>query len=89
MKLTDTEREPFHGLRDVSDLRIQFQCEYRLHLKQELGNTSTPASVAGTKFHQLLSSQNDIPKTENGKNRFVPLLIIIITLVVGTLWIIW
>ncbi|NHI88656.1 MAG: hypothetical protein EAX87_03975 [Candidatus Thorarchaeota archaeon] len=89
MKLTDTEKEPFHGLRDVSDLRTQFQCEYRLRLKQATGNTSTPASVAGTRFHQLLASQTDIRKTENGKNRFVPLLIIIITLLVGTLWIIW
>jgi hypothetical protein len=89
MKLTDTEKEPFYGLRDVSDLRTQFQCEYRLHLKQALGNTSTRASIAGTRFHQLLASQTDVCKTENGKNRLVPLLIIIVTLLVGTLWIIW
>ena len=89
MKLTDTEKEPFHALRDVSDLRTQFQCEYRLHLKQTLGNTSTLASIAGTRFHQLLASQTDFRKPGNGKNRFVLLLIIIITLLVGALWIIW
>jgi len=89
MKLTDTEKEPFHALRDVSDLRTQFQCEYRLHLKQTLGNTSTLASIAGTRFHQLLASQTDTRKPWIGKSQFIPLLIIIITLLVGALWIIW
>lgn len=89
MRLNDVEKGPYHKMRDVSELRTQYQCEYRLHLKQKLGNTHSRASVAGTDLHRRMSSQADSRTVEKPENQFVPLMIIIVTLVVGLLWIFW
>ena len=88
MRLTDTERGPYIKMREVSDLRTQFQCEFRLHLKQKLGGSSSKASTMGSILHRLVSDQTVSPDEKSG-NRLVPLLIIIVTLIAGMLWILW
>ena len=88
MRLNETERGPYNRMREVSDLRTQFQCEHRLHLKQKLGESPSEASTTGSMLHRLVSNQTASPKDKSG-NRLVPLLIIIVTLIAGMLWILW
>jgi hypothetical protein len=89
MRLSDAEKGPYHKMREVSSLRTQFQCEYRLHLKQKLRQTHTLASVTGTELHRRVSIQSEFQHVEKTENRLLPLLIIILTLIVGFLWIFW
>lgn len=89
MRLTDAEKGPFHKMREVSELRTQYQCEYRLHLKQKLGDSHSRASVTGTELHRRVSTQSDKSHLRNNENRLVPLLIIVVTLIAGFLWILW
>lgn len=89
MRLTDAEKGPFHKMREVSELRTQYQCEFRLHMKLKLGDTHTRASVAGIELHRRVSMQSDKQHTGNNENRLVPLLIIVVTLIAGFLWILW
>jgi len=87
MRLSEAEKGPYHRMREVSELRTQYQCEYRLHLEQKFGNSQSVASVTGTELHlHVQSDKLHVGKTEN---RLVPLLIIIITLIAGFLWILW
>ena len=89
MRLNEAEKGPFHKMRDVSELRTQYQCEYQLHLKQKLGDTHSLASVTGTELHRRMSKQPDSQKGGKTENRFVPLLIIVATVIAGLLWIFW
>ena len=89
MRLTDAEKEPFHKMREVTELRTQYQCEYRLHLKQKLGDTHSRASVTGTELHRRVSTQSDKQHPATIEYRLVPLLIIVMTLIAGFLWIFW
>lgn len=89
MKLTDVEKEPFHKMREVSELRTQFQCEYRLHLRHKFGDSHSPTSVTGTELHRRVSIQSDSQHIEKTESRIAPLLIIIMTLIAGVLWILW
>ena len=89
MRLTDAEKEPFSKMREVSELRTQYQCEYRLHLRQRFGNSHSLASITGTDLHRRVSIQSDRQQVMRTKNRVVPLLIIIVTLIAGLLWILW
>ena len=89
MRLTDAEKGLYHKIRDVSELRTQYQCEYRLDLKQKLGNSHSSASVTGTVLHRRVSMQSDSQHKEKTENRLVPVLIFVVTLIVGFLWIFW
>jgi hypothetical protein len=42
--------------RDVSELRIQFQCEYRFYLKQKRGDKSSAACREGSRLHQEIGT---------------------------------
>jgi len=86
MRLDETERISPSHLREVSDLRTQFQCEYRLYLKQKLGETPSEASIMGTILHDRMSG---VSQTAHRGGRTLPLLVIIMTLIVGLLWILW
>jgi len=88
MRLNETERGSHSKLREVSDLRTQHQCEYRLHLKQKLGGSTSKASVMGSILHGRISDQSRSQREEKGV-RILPLLIIIVTLIAGLLWILW
>lgn len=89
MRLSETEKGIHYKLRAVADLRIQYQCEYRLCLKQKLGDKHTEASITGTDLHRRMALQTDEHISQISKDRLVPVLIIIATLIVGFLWIFW
>jgi hypothetical protein len=88
MKLKEVDRGPENRLREVSDLRTQFQCEYRLLLKQRIGDSLSDASVTGTVLHRLVSDQTPSSVEREG-TRIVPLLIIVVAIILGVLWILW
>ncbi|MHA1928910.1 MAG: hypothetical protein ACTSV2_10095 [Candidatus Thorarchaeota archaeon] len=71
--------------RTVSELRTQFQCEYRLYLQQKHGNQSNQASRRGTMLHDQSSSQILNYSSSNG---LVKILIVILTAFAGILWIV-
>jgi hypothetical protein len=87
MRLTEAERGLHYRMREVTDLRIQFLCEYRLQLKQEVGDIRTEASVVGMNLHQHVSMLAVKQSQTKRTNRFIPLLIFILTLIFGFLWI--
>ena len=86
MRISESERTQFSRFREVTDLRIQFLCEYRLFLQQKLGEERTKASIEGERLHVELDreSQRDIPETQ-----IIPLGIIVLTVIIGLLWILW
>ncbi|MFW9841513.1 MAG: hypothetical protein ACFFES_11520 [Candidatus Thorarchaeota archaeon] len=88
MKPKAIERKPHTRLREVSDLRTQFQCEYRLYLKQKCEESSSEASLMGSILHTRIGDTSRLQKVQEGRG-ILPLLIIIMTLVIGLLWIIW
>ncbi|MHA2024566.1 MAG: hypothetical protein ACW98U_01600 [Candidatus Thorarchaeota archaeon] len=88
MRLSETERGPHSRIREVSDLRTQYQCEYRLHLKQKLGGSSSKASVMGSTLHSKISDQSRNQPVEKGV-RLLPIMIFILTLIAGLMWIMW
>lgn len=87
MRLTEAEKGLHYRMREVTDLRIQFLCEYRLQLKQEFGDTQTEASIIGTNLHQHLSMREVKQSQMKRTNQLIPLLIFILTLIFGFLWI--
>jgi len=86
LRLTEDERTSFSRFREVSELRTQFQCEYRLHLVQRQGNAVTKASIDGTVLHSLMST---IMIHEPEGTRWMPILGIIVVVVIGIIWIVW
>jgi hypothetical protein len=88
MSRDNNERRPFYKLRNVSELRTQYQCEYKLHLDQRFGRSSSIASIMGSKLHERIS-EHEQSQIDERKNRYLPLLIIILTLIIGLFWILW
>jgi len=70
--------------RDVSELSIQFLCEYRLHLKWKLGDRVSEAGLRGARLHQQVPLQ-----TRNAQSAHLALRITIITIttVAALLWV--
>ncbi|TXT55178.1 MAG: hypothetical protein BAJATHORv1_40087 [Candidatus Thorarchaeota archaeon] len=81
--MTGTRRKGISDFRNVSDLRIQFYCEYRLYLKQIHGETKSEASLQGEMLHSQVS------KTSMGfiPNTVVFALLVLIIIISAILWI--
>jgi hypothetical protein len=47
-------KSKIHALRDISELRIQYFCEYRYFLKSKYGNSSSIACVRGKLLHSRI-----------------------------------
>lgn len=77
-------RTAFKSYRDVSDLRTQYQCEYRHHLRTTQGDQASTYSLEGTRLH------NDV-SLELGRNRsissFATIVIIVVIITAAFLWI--
>ena len=71
--------------RDVSDLRTQFQCEYRLYLKQKRRSSPSPAAIQGTNLHEKVKLAAEGASFGNARIRAALLLI---TIFAAILWII-
>jgi hypothetical protein len=84
LRVTDDERTSYSKFRNVSDLRIQFLCEYRFYLQERLGNRETRASIEGSRLHDVIATSKD---SVQHQNKIIPLLIIIAAIIIGYLWI--
>ncbi len=73
-----------HGMRDISDLRIQHSCEYRLYLKQRLGTYADSSAVRGQRLHAQVKSTNMATRDL----WWMAPVILFIALVAAALWII-
>ncbi|MFW9846745.1 MAG: hypothetical protein ACFFD6_08360, partial [Candidatus Thorarchaeota archaeon] len=49
--------------RDVSDLRTQFQCEYRYYLKSKQGDQSSTFSREGIRLHNEVALNTHVGRT--------------------------
>jgi len=68
----------------VSDLRIQFLCEYRYHLQEKFGNPKTQAGIEGSKLHDTLATSEGAIQE---RHQMIPIIIIIAAIIIGYLWI--
>ncbi|TFG26511.1 hypothetical protein EU528_14280 [Candidatus Thorarchaeota archaeon] len=84
MHLTDDERTTFSHFRNVSDLRVQFLCEFRFYLQEKHGQQDTDASIEGSRLHDSLAASEDSIRE---RQQMIPILIIIAAIVIGYLWI--
>ncbi|MFX1603589.1 MAG: hypothetical protein ACFFCK_08900 [Promethearchaeota archaeon] len=82
--MTSQRDAPQGRYRDVSELRVQFLCEYRLHLKWKLGERVSDASIRGTNLHQHVPLGTGPVRTPNMALRIT---VLIITVLAALLWI--
>ncbi|MHA2378454.1 MAG: hypothetical protein ACXADO_06250 [Candidatus Thorarchaeota archaeon] len=81
-----SQREGTPGrYRYVSELRIQFLCEYRLHLKWNLGERISDAGVGSTHLHQHVPLQTGQAQSVGTAAK---ILVIMVTVLAALLWII-
>jgi hypothetical protein len=84
LKLTEDERTSFSKFRNVSDLRVQFLCEYRFYLQEKLEQRETRASIDGTRLHDsIATAENNLQE----QHQIVPMIIMIAAIIIGYLWI--
>ncbi len=86
MRITEKEKTKFSKFRDVSELRIQSICEYRLYLRHHLGIESTEASLVGKQLHSKFENESI---SRVSQKPILTLIIIVLTVVIGLLWILW
>ena len=70
--------------REVSELRIQHKCEYRLRLRQTHGDRPTESAVVGSVLH---SKVKGLQPEGRSISLWLKLLIVMITLLAAVLWI--
>ena len=73
-------------IRYISDLRIQYFCEYRYYLKSTEEDRSTPASIRGEWLHSRVGI--GISKESVKQNPLLVILIIVILLIL-IVWMFW
>ncbi|MFW9974122.1 MAG: hypothetical protein ACFFDQ_02490 [Candidatus Thorarchaeota archaeon] len=85
--MSETEKGPFYDMREVSELRMQYQCEYRLLLKRKFGEAHSSMSITGTKLHQRVALVENNQNFKRIEIQLLPLLVIILALIIGVFWI--
>ncbi|MHA2385681.1 MAG: hypothetical protein ACXAEE_05680 [Candidatus Thorarchaeota archaeon] len=80
----------------MSELRIQYQCEYRFYLKQKRGDKSSDASREGSRLHRevgvnpkpVRSREVGVnPKPVRSVNAAVMALLVMVTIAAALLWV--
>ncbi|KXH73268.1 MAG: hypothetical protein AM326_00535 [Candidatus Thorarchaeota archaeon SMTZ-45] len=82
--MKDAKNRTVGRYRDVSELRIQFQCEYRFYLKQKIGDKSSFACREGSKLHQDIGMNSIVTQTPHP---FLMALIVIVIVAAAILWV--
>ena len=72
--------------RDVSDLRVQYICEYRFFLRQVKGDTHSPAAEMGTYLHQL-AEQTPVTEDHSSRGVWFRLALLLIAVISALLWV--
>ncbi|MCF2136427.1 MAG: hypothetical protein K9W43_04220 [Candidatus Thorarchaeota archaeon] len=70
----------------VSELRTQYQCEYRLALKKRLGDRPTQASRQGSRLH---AGVKVAPTSASQFKTRAFLFFLIVTVLAALLWLLW
>ncbi len=84
--VSSSERSPNKIYRSVSDLRIQFICEYRFHLQRAHKMEPTKWADTGAELHHQASSE--LPMEEKGNPSF-GVVLLVIALISAVIWIFW
>jgi hypothetical protein len=82
--MKDPKRGTLGRYRDVSELRIQFQCEYRFYIRQKRGEKSSDASREGSRLHREVGMN---PGPVRSLNTSVLVLLVIVTIAAALLWV--
>lgn len=84
--MNDTGRRltPPGHYREVSELRTQHKCEYRLHLRQTHGDRPSESAVLSSVLH---SEVKGLQPEGRSMSLWLKLLIVIVTLLAAVLWI--
>ncbi|MHA2003479.1 MAG: hypothetical protein ACW975_11620 [Candidatus Thorarchaeota archaeon] len=82
--MRDPKRGTLGRYRDVSELRIQYQCEYRFYLQQKRGDKSSDASREGSRLHREVGVN---PKPVRSVNAAVMALLVMVTIAAALLWV--
>jgi len=70
--------------REVSDLRTQFQCEYRLYLKQKIGATATRAALMGSRLHEQINLN---PEVNRQRGKTFRIAVLLLTILAAVFWV--
>lgn len=70
----------------MSELRTQFQCEYKLYLMQQRSEVRTKASIDGMMLHSRIMATEI---RESHTHRGLSWAIIILIIIIGIMWIVW
>ncbi|MHA2205214.1 MAG: hypothetical protein ACXADL_03565 [Candidatus Thorarchaeota archaeon] len=81
----ETQRGPVKRYRAVSDLRIQYQCEYKLLLRQRIGEKSSDVSRRGKLLHNCESIDHN---HEFKVNSSWWVIVLLISLLAAAMWIV-
>ncbi|NHJ15031.1 MAG: hypothetical protein EAX95_15220 [Candidatus Thorarchaeota archaeon] len=84
VEMTETGTKQVRRYRDVSDLRTQFQCEYRLFLNQKRGMQFSSAAQQGAHLHERVKLHAEGKSQSNLGFRIV---VIAVTILAAFLWI--
>ena len=84
MEMKDPKDRTPGRYRDVSELRIQFQCEHRFYLKQKIGVESSAACREGSRLHQDIGMNPIFTQTPHP---FVMALIVTVIVAAAILWV--
>ena len=74
------KQSDFRKIRDISDLRIQYFCEYRLLLSKKYGDSSSLASVRGEWLHSKIGVGGSAGLMEQNSSMVVFFVITILVL---------
>ncbi|MFW9799611.1 MAG: hypothetical protein ACFFD9_04195 [Candidatus Thorarchaeota archaeon] len=82
--MTENRAARSERYRDVADLRVQYMCEYRLHLRRKRRYGSSAESVLGIRLHQQVPLQS---KKGQSAGKAIKVLVIILTILAALLWV--
>jgi len=72
--------------RSVSDLRIQFICEYRLYLERQHGKPESESMQRGVYLHEIASKADQLTQNDRYIVKYFLLLLIVVA---GLAWVLW
>ncbi len=75
---------PLKRFRSVSELRVQFICEYRLYLEKQHGKPEGEPMQRGLRLHEMASNTDQI--TQNGRN-IVKYFLLLLIVIAGLAWV--
>jgi hypothetical protein len=68
----------------VSELRVQFICEYRLYLERQHGKSESEPMRRGLHLHELVSSADQVAQSRSSIVKYVLLFLIVVA---GLAWV--